>query len=173
MKTKKRKRKFIAVLIVLVALLTGGVVVYADEINEFLDWSGKTKLEEVEEITEIMSEQINDLGEEVDLLQLEIIDLEEEIELLELEDEVNLLIIEELEQDIIDLNLIIDGLNLTILGLEEDLQDIIDERDWLLAELTEANTDATQFKDDICTIVDTINSPSKRAEYDDLCGVRE
>ncbi len=57
--SKKRKLKIVAVLVVLVALLTTGGMVYADELNGFLDWTGSDELATAQEvITELVSDII-------------------------------------------------------------------------------------------------------------------
>ena len=56
---RKKKRNIIAVLIVLVALLTTGGMVYADEINGFLDWTGSDELATAQAvITELVGDII-------------------------------------------------------------------------------------------------------------------
>lgn len=54
---KKRKRNIIAILIVLVALLTTSGIVYASELNGFLDWTGSDELANAQlVITELVSD---------------------------------------------------------------------------------------------------------------------
>ena len=57
--SKKRNLKIVTVLIVLLALITTGGVVYADELNGFLDWEGSDELATAQEvITELVSDII-------------------------------------------------------------------------------------------------------------------
>jgi hypothetical protein len=54
---KKRKRKIVVLVIVLVGLLTGGGVIYADGVNGFLDWTGSDELDNAQAvITELVSD---------------------------------------------------------------------------------------------------------------------
>ena len=59
-KSKRKRRNIIVVLIVLLTLLTGGGVVYADEINGFLDWTGADELAKAQEI---ITELVGDIVE--------------------------------------------------------------------------------------------------------------
>lgn len=86
-------------------------------------------------------------------------------------------IVVQLVSDISDLDAQIALLNQEIIENEEDalaLQDEIDaltiEKGELEVDLQAANDELTQFKIDICAVIDTL-PPTQRSKYDEWCGV--
>jgi len=56
------------------------------------------------------------------------------------------------------------------LALQAEIDALTIERNELEIELTDANNELTQFKIDICTVIDTL-PPTQRVKYDEWCGV--
>lgn len=79
--SKKRKLKIVSVIIVLLALITTGGVVYADELNGFLDWEGSDELATAQAV-------IGELVGDIILLDSNLQSIESQLDAWILEDEI-------------------------------------------------------------------------------------